>query len=104
MSHLFAVMLLIQTDDPLLSPEAIERDFDPPTKESFAKLRARLLRRLPTDISRVVAVFPVEHARMLMQLHDALGDELTAELRAQGVDAVSPYVRPPSDYVPPTTE
>jgi hypothetical protein len=46
-------------------------------------------------ITRVIAVLPVEHAKALMVLHEALGEQLMGERMSD---------RPPADYIPPTQE
>jgi len=95
----FAVMLIVESADPRLSADTIEEAVK--TAGGVAKLRRALLERLPQDTRRVVAVFPVEHAKLLLQLHEAVGEEIAAELGAEGA---VPFVRPPPDYVPPSRE
>jgi hypothetical protein len=84
-------MLRIETNDPRLAEDAISVD----TARDSARLRRAVLQHLPKDVTRVIAVFPVEHAEMLMLLHEAVGKELMGEPVAD---------RPPPDYVPPTRE
>jgi hypothetical protein len=96
--HRFAVILEIETSDPRLSPAIINDGM--PSAKDVARTRRALLQRLPKDVQRVVAIFPVEHAKMLMMLHEAFGDDIAKKL---GVDNDT-FVRPPPDYVPPTRE
>jgi hypothetical protein len=91
MKHSVVVMLQIETDDPRLSDGALAK-FG--SIEAVAAVRAAVVDVVPRDIARVIAVFPVEHARLLMMLHEAVGKDL-------GNGA---FVRPPAGYVPPTRE
>jgi hypothetical protein len=102
----FAVMLQLTTTDPRLSEESIIAMLDSGKAGGFAKMRHAVLQHLPKDVSRVIALFPLDHAKMLMQLHEAFGEDLAAEARRQGfvVDEDGTlFVRPPPDYVPPTS-
>jgi hypothetical protein len=94
-AHAFVAMLVIETDDPQLS-EAKLAAMDSASR--VAAIRHAVLQHLPQDVKRVVALFPVEHARMLMMLHEAVGKEIADEL---GVEKPL-FQRPPADYVPPT--
>ena len=83
--HRIAVLLELGTDDPALDLDAI----DVGTAEAAARVRAAVLAALGGD-SRVVAVLPLETARMIMQAYDAVS-------AAHG----APPDRPPANYVPP---
>jgi hypothetical protein len=98
----FAVMLVMETDDPRLAPEAINQAMT--SADSVTALRGALIEHLPGAVRRVAAVFPVEHAEALVLLHEAVGDEIAQSLRAKGIDVDVSFNRPPADYVPPTTE
>lgn len=104
--HEFCVMLQIRTTDPRLSAEALTEALDSGEARHFAFVRRAMLQRLPKDVARLVAVFPVEHAKLLMLLHEAMGDDIAAHLRAHGIEtsATGVAVRPPPDYVPPTRD
>jgi hypothetical protein len=104
MKHQFCVMLQMETDDPRLSVDAIVEALGGGKVSSFAKIRHAIMGRLAHDVTRVVAVFPVEHAMLLMKLHEAFGQEIAAELRQAGTPTRDPFVRPPKDYVPPTRD
>jgi hypothetical protein len=102
----FAVMLQVTTTDPRLSEQALRDMLAAGTASGFAKLRHVILQHLPKDVSRVIALFPLDHAKLLMMLHESVGDDLSKYLREQGViteDDGTIFVRPPADYVPPTT-
>lgn len=93
MTHRFAVMLVVETDDPALSEEAVAAALR--TAAGTARLRRNVLKSLPGSVQRLVAVFPEEHAQMLMMLHQAVGEELAGEELFHG---------PPSGYIPPTRD
>jgi hypothetical protein len=102
----FAVLLQLTTTDPRLSEEGIAAILDSGKAGDFAKMRHAVLQHLPKDVSRVIALFPLDHAKMLMQLHEAFGEELRQKARELGstVDEDGTlFVRPPADYVPPTS-
>lgn len=88
----FCVMLEIDTKNPRLRD--IEGALSVGTSRAFADMRAAIMAVLPRDVRRLVAVFPVEQARLLMMLHDAVGDQIGAPEPG----------RPPADYVPPTMD
>ena len=90
--HTFIAMVQIETDDPRCSPDVMNGAVT--TAETAAALRRLVLQHLPSDVTRLVAVMPVEHARLLMMLHEATGKDLGADI----------FKRPPQDYVPPTRE
>ena len=92
--HTFCVMLQITTRHRALSDEAIDRARSSGRASEFAAVRRAVVDVLPRDLERVIAVFPVEAARAVMLLHEAVGEELGADLA----------IRPPPDYVPPTRE
>ena len=81
--HSFVVMLQGETDDPRLSPPAVALLA---SRGAFAAVRAAVLDLVPRDVTRVIAILPVEHARLLMMLHEAVGEDLGAE----------PFIRPPT--------
>jgi uncharacterized protein (DUF2336 family) len=84
-----AVLVILDTDDRRLTPEAIDSAMA--TAGGVHRLRKAVLDRFARDMTRLVAVMPEEHARMLMLLHEAVGEDL-------GGDG---FVRPPKDFVPP---
>jgi hypothetical protein len=99
----FVVMLQVKTTDPRLTPKAIDEAMT--SAGGVSRLRRAILQHLPKDVSRVIAAMPVEHARLLMILHEAVGDDIATHLREIGrIVAENAFVRPPPDYVPPTTE
>jgi hypothetical protein len=100
--HAFCVMLQIETTDPRLSVEAMAEAMQ--SAGGVARLRHAVLQHLPKDVARLIAVFPVEQAKMLMKLHEAVGEDIAEKLREKGLDADPLFQRPPSDYVPPTQE
>jgi hypothetical protein len=102
--HTFVVMLQIRTTDPRLSQDAIADALESGDPGLFARVRRLIIKSLPRDVERVVAIFPPEHARLLMLLHEAHGEEIATVLREQGIEADSPFVRPPAGYVPPTRD
>jgi hypothetical protein len=93
MTHRFAVMLVVETDDRALSEDAIVTALR--TAAGTARMRHNVLKSLPGSVQRLVAVFPEDHAQMLMMVHTAIGEDLTGEEQ---------YERPPPDYVPPTRD
>ncbi|HTI78934.1 MAG TPA: hypothetical protein VL614_00635 [Acetobacteraceae bacterium] len=97
--HTFCLLLEIRTEDRRLTDEAIEAAIK--TADGVKALRRAVLQHLPRDVSRVIAMFPVEHAKMLLQLHEAFGDDIAKHLREQGIDVGGLSVYPPPDYVPP---
>jgi hypothetical protein len=90
----FAAMVIIETDDPRLSEVALIDMAHSNSAGPVATVRRAVLQHLPRDVQRLVAVMPVEQAKQLMLLHEAIGDEL-------GVDIA---VRPPAGYMPPTRD
>jgi hypothetical protein len=90
MKHTVVVMVQIETNDPRLDPDNICVG----TVRDTAALRVAVLANLKR-LTRVIAVFPPEHAKALMLLHEAMGEELTGEQMAD---------RPPPDYIPPTRD
>jgi hypothetical protein len=102
----FCVMLQLRTNDPRLTAEAINEALGSGNASAFAMMRRAVLQHLPKDVTRMIAVFPVEHARMLMMLHEIHGEQIAAQLREGGIAANADgiFVRPPPDYVPPTQE
>lgn len=67
-----------------------------------AQARRSVLAGLPKTIVRLVAVFPEEHASMLMQLHELYGAQIARQIGIDP-DAIA-AVRPPKAYIPPTQE
>jgi hypothetical protein len=101
--HAFCLLLQVETSDPRLTIEAI--DDAAQTAAGMAALRRAILQHLPKDATRLIAVMPVNQARLLTMLHEAYGEAIVDGLRAAGIDMASPnFVRPPADYVPPTQE
>jgi hypothetical protein len=103
--YTFCVMLQVTTSDARLSEQAVAESLGTGKASAFAKLRHAVLQHVPRDVSRVIALMPVEHAKLLMQLHEAFGDEIVAHLKAAGIkaDEDGTILRPPADYVPPTS-
>lgn len=66
----FAALLIIETDDPLLGIEALA---GVETIDDLARIRAAVVKHLPRDVQRVVAVMPVHRAQAMMELDDAVG-------------------------------
>jgi hypothetical protein len=100
--HSICVLLQIDTTDPRLSLEAIEAL---QTAGDWARMRRVILQHLPRDVGRVIVAMPVNQARLLMKLHEAVGEDIAKKLREEGIDMTGPdFVRPPPGYVPPTTE
>jgi hypothetical protein len=97
MSHefAFAVLLIVETKDPRLSEEALTEALGSNEAATFAKVRRAVLQHLPKDVQRLVAILPVERARLLMQLDEFVATQIAGE----------PMTHPaPPDYVPPTRE
>ena len=101
--HAFCVVLQVETHDPRLSLDAIHEALK--TAGSMARMRHTVLQHLPKDVTRLIAIMPVNEARMLMMLHEAAGAEIANMLREMGIPiGDTNFIRPPPDYVPPTTE
>ena len=98
-SNRFAVMLVLDTADPRLTGEAIEAAMTTP--RGVDQLRRAIMQHLPKDVVRVAAVFPVDHAKLLLELHLAVGADIRKELLG---DDEPVFIRPPPGYVPPTRE
>jgi hypothetical protein len=92
MKYEFAALILIATDDPALSEAGIVDSMQ--SASGVAALRRAVMQHLPADLTRLVAVMPVEEARQIMLLHEAVGQEIGG----------TSFRRPPSGYVPPTRE
>jgi hypothetical protein len=90
--YAFVAIVQIETSDPRLSEESLGRIHD--SARNVAIVRAAVLQHLAKDVQRLIAVMPIEEARTLMLLHEAVGDEL-------GVEVAS---RPPPGYIPPTRD
>ena len=67
MKHTLVVMLQIETNDDRLSPERISVE----TAAETAALRVAVLANL-RRVTRVIAAMPVEHAKAMMLLAEAL--------------------------------
>lgn len=80
------VMVELETDDPRLLADSI----DVSTVQAVTRLRQAVVDALP-GMSRLVAVMPVETARLMMAAHEHA-------VTVSGADA---FVRPPAAYVPP---
>jgi hypothetical protein len=89
----FVAMVELETNDPRLSEEVLARGHE--TVRGTADVRRAVLQHMPRDVTRLIAVMPLEHAKALMALHEAAGEMLLGEPK---------MVRPPADYVPPTQE
>jgi hypothetical protein len=103
--HSFVVMLQIQTNDPRLTEKAIAKALGAGQPGGFARMRHAILQHLPKDVTRVIALFPVAHAKLLMMLHEANGEAIAKILQEKGLiseDDGTIVVRPPAGYVPPT--
>jgi hypothetical protein len=72
-----AVMLELETNDPRLSKETLA---EMPDVRTLAKARRAVLQHIPKDVQRVIAILPVEQAKHLMLLHEAVGRELGVEI------------------------
>jgi hypothetical protein len=90
MKYTVAVMVQIETNDPRLDPANISVA----TARSTEIVRVAVLANLKR-VTRVIAVLPVFHAKALMALHEAMGEQLLGEKMSD---------RPPPDYVPPTRD
>lgn len=88
-------MIEIETDDPRIVSLHM-RDLTA-TVERATAVRAAFIEQLPDKITRLIALFPMEHARLLMQLHQAVGEDIA---EATGIKA--PFVMPPAGYEPPS--
>lgn len=92
MKHEFVAMLMIETDDPQLSEQALS--VAEPDAKHMARVRRAILRRIPKDVTRVIAILPTQDAKALMALQELIHSE---------IPGATPHVRAPG-YVPPTTE
>src|SRR4029077_13102214 len=81
----FIAMLQITTHDPRLSEAAIAEVLNSRSARSFSKVRRAVLQHLPGNVTRMVAVMPVEHAQMLMMLHEAHGEAIAKALAQAGI-------------------
>jgi len=103
-AHRFALLLIVETANPDLAEERLEAALSEMTPQSLSRVRRQILKCLPQDVRRVAAVFPVEHAKLLLQLHEAIGEDLRQDLREAGFDPPQLFTRPPPSYVPPGQE
>jgi len=76
-SFRIAVLLELETIDPRLSEETLAQV---PDVSAIATARRAVLQHIPKDIKRVIAILPIEQARHLMLLHEAVGRELGVEI------------------------
>lgn len=90
--QIIAVLVQIETDDPRLDPSS---DMVA-TAERTALVRQAVIDNLP-NLTRLIAVMPIEHSRLLMMLHEAHVEDIAKRLGTTG----GAFVRPPRDYVPP---
>jgi hypothetical protein len=88
MSKSVAVLVILETDDPRLDPDAL----DVSTAKSVAALRRVVIDNLP-QLRRVVMVTSEEDAKLMCQAQDEVA-------RMFG----RPNGFPPRDYVPPTRD
>jgi hypothetical protein len=93
MAFEFAALLLIKTDDPLLSEQGLILASN--TASGTARMRQVLLEHLPDAVTRLVAVMSIEQAQLVMAVHDELTKDVTGESQVK---------RPPADDVPPTQD
>jgi hypothetical protein len=101
-TNTFVVMLQITTDDPRLSETRLIEALHSGKAEGFAAARTAVMQRLPEDVTRLIAVMPVEQARLLMMLHESVGSDIAGYLRKAGFEVEDPeFRRPPPDYIPP---
>jgi hypothetical protein len=80
----------IESDDPRLDPDALEVD----TPAKAAALRRAVLKSLPRKVTRVIAVLPVDFAKLMLHAHE----------QAAEIAGLATVLRPPAGYVPPTRE
>lgn len=97
------VMVQLETDDPHMSPKALERALE--DADATVEMRRTILAHMPQDITRLIAIFPVEHARLLMMVHEIYGASIVAHLREHGFDVpgfvermILDFARPPASY------
>lgn len=88
MSKSVAVLVILETDDPRLDPDAL----DVSTAKSVAEMRRAVVDNLPR-LSRVVMVTHEDTARLMCMAHDEVA-------RMFG----RPNGFPPRNYVPPTRD
>lgn len=94
--HQLGILIQFESDDPELDPD--RRSVA--TVERTKTLRRAVMRHLKNKDFRVVSVFHVEHIKLLMQLHEAIGTDIA---RAAGLLDPDETMtdRPPPDYEPP---
>jgi len=85
MSHSLAVIVLLESDDPVLEPKSL----DVSTVDAVTKLRRAVVKALP-KLTRVIAVMDEEQARAMMMAHQMAVTESGASV-----------LWPPATYVPP---
>jgi hypothetical protein len=92
-----AVMVVIETDDPRLTPEAVVEAMT--TASGVAGIRRVVLGHLPDDVTRVLAVMDQEQAELLMMMSEGVGRTV-----AQALGLRHQVIHPPADYIPPTRD
>lgn len=85
-----AIILEIETSNPALSADVVNRAHD--SAADTEALRKAVLKSLPQDVKRVIAITGPELMKALLQTH-----ELAAEISGVG----NIFSRPPGDYEPP---
>jgi hypothetical protein len=85
MATSIAVLVLLETDDPVLQPA----NLDVSSVQAVSRLRRAVVKALP-KLTRVVAVMDEEQARLMMFAHNRAVQESGADI-----------LWPPSAYVPP---
>jgi hypothetical protein len=89
MTAAIAVIIALETDDPLLQPDTL----DCSTVQATARLRQAIVKALPGRLTRVVAVMDIAQAEIMMLAHDRAMRESGAEV-----------LWPPAAYIPPGRE
>lgn len=85
-----AIILEIETSNPALSADAVNHAHD--STGNTVALRKAVMKSLPQDVKRIVAVTGPELMLALLRTH-----ELAAEISGVG----DMFSRPPGDYEPP---
>lgn len=88
MPHSIAVMVILETDNPVLDPETI----DVSTIAGTVAVRRAVIDALP-NLSRVVMVMPEEHARLMAAAHHIAATEsgLADNIRQPPPDYRAPH-------------
>lgn len=85
-----AIILEIETSDPALSADVVNSAHD--SAANTVALRKAVMKSLPQDVKRIIAVTGPELMKTLLRTH-----ELAAEI--SGVGDI--FSRPPGEYEPP---